>query len=198
MNKREIAQLACKILAVWFFCQVATNLYGIVMFLIFPILQLFGGHASAPDFAGALVGALLAIGPLIIGILLWWKSGRIATKMASDDPVPVTSGSLDQKSVLAIAFVVVGALLAVNTLPQFGRTLYVIVRDNASFSEHWVSKEFQAKFLSDVFQLLLAFWLIFGSKGIAGMIRQFRARGESHYSQDGENGNSSPTEDGKH
>jgi hypothetical protein len=198
MNRREVAQLACRILAIWFFCQVALSLEAVALLLISFVNDPLGRIIGPSDMAFLILPGMTAIGSLVIGLLLWWKSGGIASKMAPADPAPITSKSLDQKSLLAVAFAAIGAFVAVKVLPYFGRTLYMLVRGSKSFSELWVSLDFQATFLSDIFQILLAMWLIFGAKGIAGMVRQFRSFGVVEPGKDGRNGNSPPKEGEKH
>ncbi|MHC4982985.1 MAG: hypothetical protein ACYTF6_07440, partial [Planctomycetota bacterium] len=96
MTRHEIAQLACRILALWLFCQTALSLYGVVWLLIFAIPRLFSDGFNLRELAGPGVAGLVGLGAALIGALLWWKSGRIASRMTSPDTTPVTSANLDQ------------------------------------------------------------------------------------------------------
>ncbi|MHC4982147.1 MAG: hypothetical protein ACYTF6_03135, partial [Planctomycetota bacterium] len=85
--------------------------------------------------------------------------------------------NLDQKGVMSIAFCAIGAFIAVQVLPELTRNLFFVIRGDITFGELWSSGEWQAKLWSDVAKFVLAIWFLFGSRGIANMIRRFRSRG---------------------
>jgi hypothetical protein len=113
-----------------------------------------------------------------MAILLWRFSKGIASAMVSDDIAPVTFRNLDFHSLLAVAIAAIGVYIAVETVPAIGRDLYVMWQ---MAQPHWGSPEFadrtrwEPHLWSQMAKLVLALWLIFGSRGIAKMVRRWRS-----------------------
>jgi hypothetical protein len=177
MTRHEIAKLACRILAVWLFCQTVVQLYGVVLFMLFGIRELFSDRANWTFLAGSAGVGLAGLGYAVIGIILWWQSGRIAGRMVSSDPAPVTAANLDQNGAMSIAFCAVGVLLAGQAIPEMTRPVYAMVREYLDYQQVFSINYFEIKFWTNVGQLALALWLIFGACGLANLVRRMRTLG---------------------
>lgn len=173
MTRREIAQLACKILALFVLCQALGYLYQTVAFLVFEISSMIRGGLSTSSFGPNMAFASIGVGMLLLSYILWWQSSRIGSRMVAADPTPVTASSLDQASVFSIAMSVVGAFIAIKTLPELVGTL-VFLRGVRS-SQYLPDAHMQVRLWTGVAKLMLAIWLLFGSRGIVNVIRRVRS-----------------------
>ena len=177
MTRQEIAALACRIIAVWLFCQAALSIYGVVVLAGLLIPDFISRGYDSRLLAGTAVSGLMGLGSALPGAFLWWKSGRIGIRMTSADPTPVTSSNLDRKTVLGIAFTAVGAFIALQVIPDIIRPLFFVVGGDATFDDLWSNAEWQARFWTNMAQLALSLWFVFGSRGIANMVMRFRPAG---------------------
>ena len=80
MTRREIATLACKILALWMFAQAAFFVAGVLLMAIISVAAIFTDRGFRWDeLAGAAVTGVPALGMLVIGLYFWFRAGRLAT-----------------------------------------------------------------------------------------------------------------------
>lgn len=173
MTRHEIAKLACKILALWFFCQVALTLYSTVMHFGFS----FWAAVSNGHWEGVTRPLFLMVagaGSLVLGLILWRCSDAIASRMAAADQMPVTSKSLDARTLLAVALSTVGVFFAMQSIGSFSKKLIALPTAKASLSETWKDTAWQTDFWAEAVTFAVALWLIFGSRGLANIIRRYR------------------------
>ena len=93
--------------------------------------------------------------------------------MVFSDPTPVTGNSLDQASALSIAMSVVGAFIAIKTLPELVGTFVLLAGERSS--QYLSDARVQVGLWTNVAKLMLAIWLLFGSRGIVNVIRRLRS-----------------------
>src|SRR5438046_1331000 len=110
MTRIEIATLACKILAVWFFAEVAMAGVWTIITAAVAIVSSFSSSGSSLgyDLKEAAVLGLVPLGQLVVGLFLWFRAPRLAARMVSDDPTPVIRPDITAPDVLAIAFMTIG------------------------------------------------------------------------------------------
>jgi hypothetical protein len=179
MTRQDIAKLACRIIALWLFCQAAIGLYTIFVFILQAVFQSANGDNVEFDYAGSIVPALMFLGTFLMGALLWWKSDWISRKMIPDATTTVLVGPITTKDALSVALSVVGILIIVDILPKLCRVIYVAYKD----SEHRQDVKSQASIIGDIIKLLLGIWILFGSRGIANLIRRFCSPGSPESSE---------------
>lgn len=177
MTRREIAVLACKFLALWMFAQGV--LYGTSTVVL--AIATVGGLFTDRDAQWRLLAMLAYTGVpalcvLVAGIVLWKMSGRLAGRMVSDDPTPVTREDISAESVMSIAFAAVGVFVLVPVLRGLAGSLVGLVRGDHTLSD-WADASWHRNLWSSIVGLAFALWLILGSRGIVKVIRRYRTAG---------------------
>jgi hypothetical protein len=182
MNKREIAVLATRILAICVWVQAV--LYLAVMFDIAGRMVARAGNFPA-DWWNCL-GALLPLTMLVLaGGVLWAKGGWIADRMVglADDAGPVQCPT-GVEEIQAAAFSVVGLVILALTIPSMAELLVNLLWLWASGQN--LGDQGQSIIVGDpvrmtvsslvrsVIRLALGVWLLLGSRTIVRAIRRFR------------------------
>jgi hypothetical protein len=115
MTRREIAALACKVLALWLMAQAAIPLLDVVaqcVWLIFTWnLDRLSGPSALAVIAATGVTFLVSGG---VGLFLWLRASSLASRMASDDATPVARPAITSQDMMSLAFVVVGVVTLVT------------------------------------------------------------------------------------
>lgn len=91
------------------------------------------------------------------------------------DSTPVTSKGLDSRTLESVAISIIGVYFAVHSTRSLTYSFFSLSSAEASHSDLWSSPRWQANLWADLATLALSIWLIFGSRGIAKMIRKYRA-----------------------
>src|SRR5262245_3213490 len=112
MSRREVAELACRVLALYLSVKVLDALWQFSANL-FAIRQGYDPNALWTVFLMA--GYLVAV--FGVAALLWSKTDYFARRMAADDPAPVTRNDWDPETVLSVACAIIGvyALIRLDT-----------------------------------------------------------------------------------
>src|SRR5262245_32495917 len=128
MTRREIAKLACQILALWWFSQGVITAAGILLWAGFTAIgAAFGARGfDWVQLTGSLVMAVPALGYLIAGWFFWTRATRIAGRMMPDDATPVTRPDMTQADVMIVAFTAIGVFTLVPVLRELGSDLYYL------------------------------------------------------------------------
>jgi len=192
MTKHEVAKLACRIMALWLFCQAILSLARGVAYFVVSISNNFSRGFGLGDIAASfLITGIDGLGFALLGALLWWKAEGIAGRMISAQPdssapAPAASAGLDYKGLMSIAFSAVGVFIALQVIPKLIHPLFVVWGGGGDFTfRHlWSESMWQAGFWANIVELALSIWFIFGSRGIANMIARFRSMGDAKASGD--------------
>jgi hypothetical protein len=129
MTRREIATLACKILALWMFAQAAFFVAGVLLMGIISIAAIFTDRGFRWDeLAGAAVTGVPALGMLFIGLYFWYRASRLAARMVSDDETPVTRPDITQADLMAVAFSTIGVFTLVPVFRDLAGSFIRIAR----------------------------------------------------------------------
>ena len=176
MTRRELAELAVKLFAVWFFCQAFLSLYSVFTIVLVSIKQAIWGDALPLQFANAVYRGVNALGYFVLGVLLWWKTPWLGAKLAPQGDHLATARHLNQGALMNVAFTGLGVYLAADLVPKIGEFIFGLFAYQAGFGDYLKDDRWQSYFVKDLLQLVLAIWLILGSSGIARAIRRFRRR----------------------
>lgn len=175
MTRLEIAVLACRVLALWMFAQVAIAAPSLAFLLAMAIHNAFGSLEYRWDELIVVAHMTLpTVGVLVVGLLFWYRAGRLARRMVSDDPTPVTRPDLTRDDVLAIAFTATGVFTLVPVLRELAGSVIPMVRGDYPSSQWWSNAGWQASFWSSIVGLAWSLWLIFGARSIARFVRWAR------------------------
>jgi len=174
MTKRELAALACKILALWVF-YVCIRVLG---YLILP----FVGTPSGWTVEGVLRQIVLVVGPslgvFVFALLLWKGADRLAGQMVDDDPTPIGFAKVDYSGLLTVAIMVLGVVLVTVAIASIISSVM-----SAALYRQIEKKELPLRGveygveLSQIINLLVGMWLILGTKRIVRFLGRARTMG---------------------
>jgi hypothetical protein len=166
MSRREIAALACRILALWVFLQGIMNATGIVWLIYQNVLRFSrfqrDGYADLLGFTT--VGGVIFSAHLIIALLIWWRASSIAARMVSEDPSPVSGVGLSRRDALAIGFPIAGACVLLSNSPALLNAVVQLYRVSLGFPQ---IPRMQIELWGTVFQAALGLLLMFGGRWLA-------------------------------
>jgi hypothetical protein len=168
MTQRATAKIACRCMALWFFAQAVIQAVPMLMFLASAA---FMTDRGTDLLVGALLTVMIPVAQLIVGVILWRKSGRIAQRMVRDegDDAPVTP--LDVRSATSVAAVAVGLFLAIPAIQGLVSAAYIAIRYDEAYGPTGVGVE---ALLGSAIQLVFSIFLILGSRAIANLIHRAR------------------------
>ena len=173
MTRREIAEVACRILALAMFGYGWVSICGVVVY------RLWLGRFSQYDTLLADQSPLfVGIGWLAVSSLIWFRAPVYAARMTNDDPEPIVTTGLSVRDVLSLACCVVGlciaapAFIALVTLAlEFALSAY------GSDDTATAIRESQVQLAAQSVKLLSGLLLIFGRHGTAEAISRMRNAG---------------------
>jgi len=174
MNRREIAALICKTLALLMFAQAAfLSITGVVLVIFMFITAPFRGWLDWHEFYVSLILSIPMFATLIVGVVYWKKSKSIASWMVSADPAPVTNLSITVEDVMMVAFSTAGLFVLVDGVRDFVAIVFLAHEYDFTASEFW----YNAQTWTALVQFGLALWLMLGSRGLVRAIHWLRTVG---------------------
>jgi hypothetical protein len=182
MTQREIARLACKVLAVWalFDALKAVSMLGRLADSVVSSVR-DGWNAQRAIFDMAFV--IWPIAQVIAAVWLWRRAGVVAAWMTGhdlqdepDEPdVSPHKANLDE--VQSVVLSTLGVWVLLQTIPHAIHVIIVFVlawttgtKTTIDYASSWVSTNVWVW----TAQFVLGMWLIFGSRGIVRMLKRFR------------------------
>jgi hypothetical protein len=174
MDRREIAALICRTLALLMFSQAA--FLGVVSVLLMCLTLLtmpFRRWCDCDELYANLILCIPFFATLVVGLIYWKKSNVIASRMVSDDPEPVISYRITVQDVMVVAFSTAGVLILVDCIRDFVPMAYLAFRYENTAAEFW----YNTRTWSVLIQSGLALWLMLGSTGIVRAVRWLRTAG---------------------
>jgi hypothetical protein len=173
LTRLEIAELACKILAVWALAQAALSITPLFLLLFLAFSD--PGRAFAASFS-----AIIPVGEIIVGIFLWGYSRAIGRRMVRDDPMPVVSTDMDGEHLMSIAFAAIGIYAVWASSEDFFRKavqiLYTCREEGITYADFWANDDWNASFFGTLGSLALGMWLLLGSRGIVRIVRRIQGK----------------------
>jgi hypothetical protein len=170
LTRQEIAQLACRVVALWVFAIFLYEFYG-VLALIVVQMATAREYGGGPRWTELLVSGIFPLGHLLVAGLLWAMSRWIARRMVGDDPSPVLHVSIRAEDLTAIAFAAVGVFIFVSAMKDLGGMIYLQTREPDAHI--WQTPQWLAKFWGNATGLVLAIWLLMGGRSIVRFLRSF-------------------------
>lgn len=174
MSKRDIASLACKVIAVFLIIQGISIMANLLSFYIsLPIIM--GMMEREP-----LVNMIFPyIFYLLSGIMLWIFSNKLAKHMVKEENGSDTAVSLNIKSIEIerILISVLGLYFVGNSLPDIVAMLT---------NMYWMREIPQASIrvlpdaIGQITQFILGMAIFFGSRGLVGLVYAIRSKGSKN------------------
>lgn len=120
----------------------------------------------------------LALFPILAAVLLWFFPLTVATRLIPDIKAKETSTSLGAGDVEVVAFSVMGLWVLTTAIPDiFYWVTFVYRVESAGVGSPELSPENIGNIVATVVEFVIGFWLLFGSKGLLGIIRSARQAG---------------------
>lgn len=176
MTKRETAVLACRLFTI----------YGLFMFLSWAGIVIQGGWSMFRFQPGASVGEMLLliafVTPTILllffSIWLWRNADWLAGKMLPGPEVSTEGSALNASDLQIVAFSVVGLILIVQALPQISSMVMEYkYRTEMAGRGQFPAGGIDRQLVFGGVKLLLGIGLLFGARGLAGILRTIRTAG---------------------
>ena len=186
MTKREIASLACKILAVYALLQLPQYVQGIY-FLLSGIFtgELWGEdiHRTQSLFWNLSTVFVPTVLYLVAGILLWRSSDALAGRMVSDDQPPEGQSTISGQAVSVIAFSIVGLVVLVHAIPRITSVLsYLAFQPTMEFESRWTANVISELIALGV-QVILGAVLLVGGRALSQLVMRIRTAGLNNKDQ---------------
>ncbi len=167
MTRTEIATLICKSIAVWMFATVVAEAAFFMVAIAVSIGSIFTSTGfDASELKSGWILGVPSVAQLIVGLFLWFRAPRLAARMVSDDPAPVTRPDMNVQDVLAVAFMTVGVYLLIPLVRSLTRNIYEMALGEYSFKRWLLSGSTLSLFVG----FALSIWLILGSRGIVRVV----------------------------
>ncbi len=176
MTQREIANLCCRVLAVYALLQA----FGRITYLASLLWPLFQTRTTTTEAVfGALIGASEPILWLMAGGFLWRWSGLIAAWMVGTDLHDHRDEPDNQRrtasaeAVHLIAFSTVGLWVLVDAVPRMLSFLvhFAYVRFHGQVTGAANGGMWLESFIDDALRLALGMYLLFGASGLLRIVR---------------------------
>jgi hypothetical protein len=168
MGRFEIADLVCR--------TIALLLFALAGYLTVVGFVLIGSAMSAAmdkgeAFFESMVMMLPAFSIWVIGILYWKKSASLAGRMVEKRSMQLADGPIDITHVMMVAYSTAGIFVLVEAMRDLFSVVNYAYRDVfASQEEIWTNRTTWC----GIAELVLALWLILGSRGIVQAIYWLR------------------------
>ncbi|MGM0446105.1 MAG: hypothetical protein ACQEQH_06830 [Bacillota bacterium] len=154
---KEIAKLAIKIMAIYFFIDFINESFNQI-FWIFNS----GSKVRIYIIFGTITALLIK---LIISLILWFKADLISNSIINKEDE--LSLKFDEyKKLHLIAFSVVGLILLVITVPDLFRNIF----EYLSYPNRPISN-YLPQLIGEVIKIIIGFWLLYDSKNLVNRIQ---------------------------
>ncbi|MDR3601136.1 MAG: hypothetical protein P4L49_11755 [Desulfosporosinus sp.] len=165
----KIAFLACRIISVYLLAK-WLGLFGS------SVVSLFYLPPNMPTILGGVVSMAF---PVVVGILLWIFSAKLAgfmVKTPEDQDAEMMSATFDLESVQILAFTIIGVLLIVNAVPSLipALTVYAVLPVH---NVGQVGLESLSRLVDSAIRIILGLWLVLGSKGLVNLMKKIKTAG---------------------
>lgn len=167
MRKEEIVGLAVRIFALYL---VLTAVTGLGTFIAFNETGLPGTMPRA-----AMV-AVVAI-PLALALLLWFFPLTVAHKLLPPMTADAAPTRLGPGEYQVVAFSVLGMWVLAEQLPAMISWIGVAIYVHGEEADLMTAREI-GRLASTVAGLGIGFWLLFGARGLVGLLRSVRSAGD--------------------
>ena len=168
MNARDVATLACRLLALYFTVVVLTS----VPWLLYSLINLDTFSRTDNTFALFVVTAGGFVANLAVGLLLWRGADRVARVLAPETAPAKLDVSFERLQ--ETAFSVVGLVFAVAGLAELGQS---VAFSASSLGGAW------AEPVGAALKVALGLWLLLGGGRLATFLRGLE---ESRIGRDGD------------
>ncbi|MCC7204591.1 MAG: hypothetical protein IT441_05895 [Phycisphaeraceae bacterium] len=179
MNKRDIAFLACRLLALYTWIHVVFR----VDYLAGGVFGLFETKEVSLSLTLRILYFLSASLPLILfaalGALLWFRAARLADRMVRGTDSEATPLPADRHTVQAIAFSAIGLFVLLQVIPTFATQMMTaaVAQDLSRTRYELLDWRWKTAVAATLVQIALGLWLLLGARGIVTTLGKLRHAG---------------------
>lgn len=178
MSRTDFAFVACRIFALYWLLSALAASYALVGFLTAWSGTVAGPGRDPHEAAAFLyVQALPVFIYLAMALILWFWAQRIAELIAPAETSAKSHAGLSLADGQAIAFAAVGLFILCTALPQIGGMLYDLHIKKQSVTGLMIPFETRANIVQLSLQIVLGLLLLFGARGLSGLLLWLRSLG---------------------
>ena len=178
MTAHQLAQLACKLIAVWVGAQVVQQWIGTAYLAVEETLYNVGRRGPpSRTFLAPMVTLVLFALPIAAGVFLWVRSGWLAGRLVGDAADATVPGGPGVERLLSVGLIVAGAAILVPATRDLAGAAAVAANSHHNFSDWWHDAYWLRAFWSAAVGIGLSAWLMFGGRGLAHLIVRARTAG---------------------
>jgi len=170
MIKREIAALACKILAIYAFIlslgALSTTVWGVYTMYFSSA----GGGGMSPSF-GPIILVLASVPSalyLAATFYLWLSADWLASRMIRDDGTALDI--VATPALRSAAFALAGALALVQAIPELGAAFAFIYSKSANMTRNGGFRMNAQDFVTPSIKIVVGLWLLAGAPSFFTML----------------------------
>ena len=175
MDKKDFAYLGCRLLALYWAIKA---LYSVSLFVTSWVVW----KADIAEFSSEMAGVVyLNLVPLalyvLVALIMWFGASRIVQFLLPVSSTKSEGGAVTLFQVQSVVFAAVGVLVLLSSIPEIGGVLYKINKLTQIDSHVQLSFDTQAQVFELSLRLLLGTLLLFGAKGLSGLLIWLREVG---------------------
>lgn len=179
MTKREVAELACRILALYYLVANLHSFLGLPVTLGMSLWQVMR-HGDWDITGMGILFVALATGLVLVLVwFLWTRAWWIAEKLVPDDANYSRWPRVRAAELQVVSFSMVGLFTLVSSVQFFARSVGLYI--GMLYADHfegrrmtfleWLTLE---DTIGSLAGCVLGLWLVLGSRGLVRMIRRLR------------------------
>lgn len=173
MKKDEFAYIGCRLLALFYGVKA---LFDVSSFVTVFVSWNSGLFPSSQVSLGMMYMQLIPLClNILLAFLLWFAAERIVHFLLSETDISIDRSAISANQLQTVAFAAVGVLILGLTFPEIGRTLFRIIEIKKINNSAPVSTEMMVQIFVLGLRLIIGFFLVFGSKGLSGLLTRLRA-----------------------
>jgi len=172
MTKRELAALACKVLALWILAKGVQDIVYVLMILRDMVVDV-GDYGIARTLLSIALFSLPGVVPIVFAVIVWKKADSLAGRMVEPDEGQPVSYEISGNGLLAIAIVAIGVALLVFAIPDLVGAAWTWF----AWSEASPWPRNPAPLLRAIAKMIVGLWLIVGTRRIVRVLAKVRTIG---------------------
>ncbi|MCC7407509.1 MAG: hypothetical protein IT442_05525 [Phycisphaeraceae bacterium] len=179
MNKRDVAFLSCRVLALYTWIHVVFRLDDLAA----GVYGLFETKQISLSLTLRILFFLSASLPLILfaalGVLLWSRAARLADRMLRSSQSEAPALPVDPHTVQAIAFSAIGLFVLMQAIPTFASQMMtaVMAQRHAQTQYELLDWRWKTAVTATLIQIAVSLWLLLGARGIVKALTNLRHAG---------------------
>ncbi len=175
MDKEDFAFIGCRLLALYWAVKA---LYSVSSVVTSWTAWKANVVESSSEMAGIVYFGLVPLALYaLVAFIFWFGAARIVRFLLPASGTKGKGDAITLFQVQSVAFASVGILILLSSLPEICGVLYKINQLKQMDSHARASFDTQAQVFELSFRLLLGVLLLFGSKGLSGLLTRLREAG---------------------